>query len=100
MTKREFKDKVYGELAKVTKALANPHRLEIIDLLAQGPFTVEQIANYTGMSVANASQHLQTLKTAKLVMISREGNFINYTLTGDNIYNAWCGLRKLGQVYN
>lgn len=100
MTKREFKDKVYGELAKVTKALANPHRLEIIDLLAQGPFTVEQIANYTGMSVANASQHLQTLKTAKLVMISRDGNFINYTLTGDNIYDAWCGLRKLGQVYN
>jgi DNA-binding transcriptional ArsR family regulator len=48
MTKREFKDKVYGELAKVTKALANPHRLEIIDLLAQGPFSVEQIANYTG----------------------------------------------------
>ena len=100
MTKREFKDRVYGELAKVTKALANPHRLEIIDLLAQGPFTVEQIANYTGMSVANASQHLQTLKTAKLVMISRDGNFINYSLTGDNIYDAWCGLRKLGQVYN
>jgi len=100
MNRREFKDKVYGELAKVTKALANPHRLEIIDLLAQGPFTVEQIANYTGMPVANASQHLQVLKTAKLVTITRDGNFINYTLTNEDIFDAWSGLRKLGQVYN
>ena len=100
MNKREFKDKVYGELAKVTKALANPHRLEIIDLLAQGPFTVELIANYTGMSVANTSQHLQKLKSAKLVSISRDGNFINYTLAGENIFDAWSALRKLGQVYN
>ena len=100
MNKRQFKDKVYGELAKITKALGNPHRMEIIDLLAQGPFPVEQIANYTGMSVANASQHLQTLKNAKLVTIARNGNFINYTLSGDNVYEAWSGLRQLGQVYN
>ncbi|MFB6457211.1 ArsR/SmtB family transcription factor [Chitinophaga sp. Hz27] len=100
MNKRVFKDRVYGELAKVTKALGNPHRLEIIDLLAQGPFTVEQIANYTGMSVANASQHLQTLKSAKLVTITRDGNFINYTLAGENVYNAWSGLRELGLAYN
>lgn len=100
MNKREFKDKVYGELAKITKALGNPHRMEIIDLLAQGPFSVEQIANYTGMSVANASQHLQTLKNAKLVTIARNGNFINYTLSSENVFDAWSGLRNLGQVYN
>jgi rhodanese-related sulfurtransferase len=100
MHKREFKDQVYGELAKITKALANPHRLEIIDLLAQGPFSVEQIAEYTGMSVANASQHLQTLKNSKLVRILRNGNYINYSLSGDNVYDAWAGLRRLGQVYN
>jgi rhodanese-related sulfurtransferase len=100
MTKREFKDQVYGELAKITKALGNPHRLEIIDLLAQGPFSVEQIAEYTGMSVANASQHLQTLKSSRLVRILRNGNYINYSLSGENVFDAWAGLRKLGQVYN
>ena len=47
MNKRDFKDKVYGELAKVTKSMANPHRLEIIELLAQGEFSVEQIAEQT-----------------------------------------------------
>lgn len=100
MNKREFKDKVYGELAKISKALGNPHRMEIIDLLAQGPFSVEQIANYTSMSIANASQHLQTLKNAKLVTIARNGNFINYTLSGENVYEAWSALRRLGQEYN
>lgn len=100
MNKREFKDKVYGELAKITKALGNPHRMEIIDLLAQGPFSVEQIANYTGISVANASQHLQTLKNANLVTIARNGNFINYKLSSESVFSAWSGLRKLGHVYN
>ncbi len=100
MNKRDFKDKVYGELSKVTKALSNPHRLEIIDLLAQGPFSVEEIANYTGMSVANASQHLQTLKHAKLVRITRNGNFIHYSLAGENVFHAWAGLRELGMEYN
>ena len=100
MNKREFKDSVYSELAKVTKALANPVRLEIIDLLAQGPFSVEQIANNINQSVANASQHLQTLKNAKLVKVEREGNFIFYTLSGNNVLNAWSGLRELGFAYN
>lgn len=100
MNKREFKNTVYTELAKVAKAFANPVRLEIIDLLAQGPFTVEQIANYSGQSVANASQHLQTLKSAKLVRIERDGNFINYSLAGQNVFNAWAGLRELGFAYN
>ncbi|GEP97757.1 ArsR/SmtB family transcription factor [Chitinophaga cymbidii] len=100
MNKREFKDKIYGELAKVTKAMGNPHRMEIIDLLAQGPFPVEQIANATGLSIANTSQHLQTLKHARLVQITRDGNFIRYSLAGENVYNAWAGLRELGMVYN
>lgn len=100
MKKRDFKDKVYTELAKITKALGNPHRMEIIDLLAQKPFSVEQIANYTGLSIANASQHLQVLKHARLVSVSRDGNFILYTLAGNNVYEAWAHLRELGFVYN
>jgi len=96
MNKREFKDKVYGELAKITKAMANPHRLEIIELLAQGEFSVEQIAVQTNLSVANASQHLQVLKTAQLVDITRTGNFIHYRLSNINVFKTWKALRELG----
>lgn len=96
MNKREFKDKVYDELARITKALANPHRLEIIELLAQGDYAVEQISVQTGLSVANASQHLQVLKTAQLVEVARNGNFIHYRLAGTNVFRAWKALRELG----
>jgi rhodanese-related sulfurtransferase len=96
MNKREFKDKVYDELATITKALANPHRLEIIELLAQGDYSVEQISIQTDLSVANTSQHLQVLKTAQLVEITRNGNFIYYRLANVNVYKAWKALRELG----
>lgn len=99
-TARKFKDTVYVELAKTAKALGNPHRMEIIDLLAQGPFTVETIAGYSGMSIANTSQHLQVLKNAQLVTISRKGNYIYYQLTGENVYAAWASLRELGMTHN
>ncbi|MBA4055219.1 MAG: ArsR family transcriptional regulator [Marivirga sp.] len=96
MNKREFKDKVYDELARITKALANPHRLEIIELLAQGDYPVEQISIQTDLSVANASQHLQVLKTAQLVDVARNGNFIHYRLANLNVFKAWKALRELG----
>lgn len=96
MNKREFKDKVYDELAKITKALANPHRLEIIELLAQGDYPVEQISIQTSLSVANTSQHLQVLKTAQLVDFARNGNFIYYRLANPNVFKAWKALRELG----
>jgi rhodanese-related sulfurtransferase len=96
MNKREFKDKVYDELAKVSKALANPHRLEIIELLAQGNCSVELISIQTDLSVANASQHLQVLKTAQLVDVARTGNFIHYRLANPNVFKAWKALRDLG----
>lgn len=96
MNKREFKDKVYSELAKITKSMANPHRLEIIELLAQGEFSVEQIADQTNLSIANASQHLQVLKVAQLVEINRQGNFIYYRLSNSNVFKAWKALRELG----
>ncbi len=96
MDKRIFKDGVYNELAKITKALANPHRLEIIELLAQGDYSVEQISIQTNISVANASQHLQILKTAQLVDVNRSGNFIHYRLANINVFKAWKALRELG----
>src|SRR5439155_546064 len=72
------------------------HRLEIIDLLSQGERGVEEIAVQTNMSVANASQHLQTLKESKLVEIRREGNFIRYRLANDNVYKSWRDLQAIG----
>jgi rhodanese-related sulfurtransferase/DNA-binding transcriptional ArsR family regulator len=96
MNKREFKDKVYGELATITKSMANPHRLEIIELLAQGEFSVEQIAAQTNLPIANASQHLQVLKVAQLVDVNRQGNFIYYRLANTNVFKAWKALRELG----
>jgi len=96
MEKRIFKDKAYSILATMIKAMANPHRLEIVDLLGQGEKSVEEIAGETNMSVANTSQHLQVLKAANLVEIRREGNFIHYKLSHAEIYKSWQTLRELG----
>ncbi|MEJ7647080.1 MAG: metalloregulator ArsR/SmtB family transcription factor [Chryseolinea sp.] len=96
MNKRQFKDTVYGELARITKSMANPHRMEIIELLAQGEVSVEQIADQTNLTIANASQHLQVLKQAQLVEVNRQGNFIFYRLSNDNVFKAWKALRDLG----
>jgi len=96
MEKRIFKDKVYGILAGMVRAMANPHRLEIVDLLGQGEKSVEAIASETSMSIANTSQHLQVLKAANLVEIRRGGNFIHYRLSHDQIYKSWQTLRELG----
>jgi rhodanese-related sulfurtransferase/DNA-binding transcriptional ArsR family regulator len=96
MEKRIFKNKAYSILATMIKAMANPHRLEIVDLLGQGEKTVDEIAGETSMSIANTSQHLQVLKGANLVEIRREGNFIHYKLTHTEIYRSWQMLRELG----
>jgi len=96
MEKRIFRDKMYAILAKMVKAMANPRRLEIIDLLGQGEKTVEEIAGETSMSIANTSQHLQQLKAASLVEIRRQGNFIYYRLAHEEIYRSWQTLRQLG----
>jgi rhodanese-related sulfurtransferase/predicted transcriptional regulator len=96
MDKRIFKEKVYSLLAKMIQAMANPRRLEIIDLLGQGEKSVDQLARETHMAVANASQHLQVLKGANLVDIRREGNFIYYRLAHEEIYKSWQTMRQLG----
>jgi rhodanese-related sulfurtransferase len=96
VTKREFKDKIYRDLASISKALANSHRLEIIELLAQGEFSVEQIATQTELSIANASQHLQVLKASHLVEITRKGTSIFYRLSSPNVFKTWKALRELG----
>ena len=96
MEKREFKNKVYSLLSQMVKSMANPHRLEIIDLLAQSGRTVEEIAKETGISIANASQHLQVLKASNFVEVEREGNYIRYHLANDKIFETWSILREVG----
>jgi rhodanese-related sulfurtransferase/DNA-binding transcriptional ArsR family regulator len=100
MEKRIFKDTIYGAIAGMSKAFSHANRLEIIDLLANGEKTVEQIAVQTHISVANASQHLQILKVARLVKKRREGNFIWYTLSAPQVYAAWKAFRDLAVQQN
>lgn len=96
MEKRTFKDAIYGDIARLVRGMSNAHRLEILDLLANGPKSVEQIANETAISAANASQHLQVLKGADLVTSRREGNFIFYALANVEVYRSWQAIRELG----
>ena len=78
--KRDFKDASYGQLARIGKALASPKRLELLDLLCQAERTVEILAGETRMSVANTSQHLQVLQSARLVETSKNGRYVVYRL--------------------
>ena len=94
--KKEYKERIYTVLARLVKAMANPHRLEIIDLLAQAERSVEEIASETGLSIANTSQHLQVLKQSNLVKIKRNGNFILYRLADENVYKSLRDLREIG----
>ena len=70
MNEREFKDALYQEFARIGKCLSSPKRLEILDILTQGPKSVEGISKLTSMSIANVSQHLQTMNQAKFRITS------------------------------
>ncbi len=94
---RQFKDQLFGQLARAAKALSSPRRLELVDLLGQGERSVEDLASLTGMSVANTSQHLQALRTALLVRPRREGLRAFYALSDDSVFRAWQAIRELGQ---
>lgn len=100
MNVRDFKNKIFNELASITKALANPHRLEIIELLAQGPCSVEYIVKNTSLSIANASQHLQTLKSARLVRAKKRGKYSYYSLANPKVFEVWDAIRELGFSQN
>jgi rhodanese-related sulfurtransferase len=96
--KRRFKNELYDQFARLAKAMANGRRLELIDLLSQGPRTVEALAHETDQSVANTSQHLQVLRQARLVETSRRGNHIHYRLADDHVLLLWTELRRAGEA--
>lgn len=96
--KRHFKDQLYEQFARIGKALANPHRLELLELLAQGERTVEGLAQETALPIANASQHLQVLRAAQLVTVRRDGLYAHYRLSNERVFRVWQALRDLGQT--
>ncbi len=97
MSHREFKDRLYPQFARVAQALANDKRLEIVDLLAQAPRNVDALAAETGQSVANISQHLQTLRAARLVEAERRGTKVFYRLASPAVARLWLTLRSVGE---
>lgn len=97
-THRSFKDPLFDQFARIGKAVANSHRLEIVDLLAQGERRVEDLAREAALSVANASQHLQVLRRAGLVEPRREGTSIHYRLADERVFRLWQAIRDLGDA--
>lgn len=94
---RLHKERIYELISQIGGALANPHRLELIDLLIQASHTVDELAELTQMSVANTSQHLQSLKHANLVICQREGQSRIYSLSDPMIARLWIELRRIAQ---
>lgn len=95
--KRAFKNELYEQFARLGKAWASPRRLEILDLLAQGERTVEELANEMDMAVASASQHLQILRAVQLVEVRREGVFAFYRLADEQVSRVWQAIRELAE---
>jgi rhodanese-related sulfurtransferase/predicted transcriptional regulator len=88
------KTALFEAIAVMGKAFASPRRLELLDLLAQAPRTVDELARASGQSGPNASQHLQALHAAGLVTRAREGTSVRYALAGDEALRLWLALRE------
>jgi len=92
-TAARTKAALFESIAVMGKAFASPRRLELLDFLAQGPRTVDQLARASKQSVANASQHLQALHAAGLVTRERDGTKVRYELAGEDVLRLWLALR-------
>ena len=99
MKGREYKDSVFENFARVALAFAAPKRLEIIDILAQGERDVDSLAREAAMTIANASRHLQLLKSTRLVKSRRDGVRIFYTLTDDDVFLCWKNLQTISEKH-
>src|SRR5262245_550718 len=94
---RAFKDRLYGQLARLGKALSSPHRLEILELLVQSEWTVDSLATELGLSLANTSQHLRALKQAALVESRKDGLFVHYRLADPDVFELSRVLRSVAE---
>lgn len=98
MASPNFKQELFDQFARIGKAVSNGRRLEILELLAQGRHNVETLAGMTEMSVANTSQHLQSLRQAGLVNASKTGQHVYYQLSSDRIIDLLTILRELAET--
>jgi ArsR family transcriptional regulator len=88
---------LFAQFAAVAKSLAHAHRLELMQQLAQGERSVEVLAERTGLSVANASQHLQQMRRAGIVVTRREGKFVFCTLADEAVLDLMSALRRIAE---
>jgi len=96
MKGREFKDAMYDGLAKMLKAISNPYRLEIIEMLSQGEKSVEGIVQSTSLTFANASQHLQILKNNNIVKARKEKQYVYYSIINDDFLSVYQHVIRYG----
>jgi DNA-binding transcriptional ArsR family regulator/rhodanese-related sulfurtransferase len=94
---RALKDRLYAQFARIGKALASPHRLELLELLGQGERTVDSLAQELGLSIANVSQHLQALRQAALVESRKQGLFVYYRLADHDVSDLCRVLRTVAE---
>jgi ArsR family transcriptional regulator len=97
MSTKNPKRALYAQFAIVAKAMAHEHRLELLELVAQGPRSVDSLADASGLSIANTSQHLQNLRKAGLVASRRDGKFVLYALTDMSVLAAVAAVRRVAE---
>ncbi|MGB5659785.1 MAG: metalloregulator ArsR/SmtB family transcription factor [Thermoanaerobaculia bacterium] len=97
LSNRQYKDAIYEQLARIGKSVASPTRLELLDLLCQGPRTVEALAQQAGQTVANTSKHLRLLHGARLVETERQGTYITYRIAATEVCDLYRSLRTLAE---
>ncbi|MDH3326384.1 MAG: metalloregulator ArsR/SmtB family transcription factor [Gammaproteobacteria bacterium] len=94
---KPFKKQLFTYFAQIAKAMSNPNRLELLEFLAQRECSVEDLANLTGLTVANTSHHLQQLKHTGLVVCRKEGLHVIYRLSGDDIMILMTQIQKVAE---
>lgn len=99
MSNRKLKHLLYEQVARIGKAVSSPKRLELLDLLSQGEKTVEMLAREASIDIKLASAHLKVLKEARLVQMRRNGRYIAYRLSGDDVASLWVNLRIVAEEH-
>jgi len=97
MSRRQAKDAVFEQFARVGKAMSSPKRVELVDLLAQGERSVEALARTANLNVTTASAHLQTLKQARLVSTRRVGTKVFYRLAGPDVADLYLQTQRVAE---
>jgi rhodanese-related sulfurtransferase len=95
---KEYRKQTYELLAGIGRALASPVRLELLDVLSQGPRTVESLSREIDQSIANTSQHLQVLHSARLISAERNGVFITYSIADPQVLVLTSTFRQIGDL--